>query len=154
MGPSPTRLSESKPGACFRHGLQLQGCCLGVELGRAGSDPQGDCRSLKGCHLAHLELPSDARLIIYDSWDGPRNLWKRRNLCWNSAHMGGAGHGEPGREALCKSGSHGYSSICPGAEGGAAGHTRAQAPSALKAGRGWWPALVSALPHLKPHVGI
>ena len=66
----------------------------------------------------------------------------------------GAEHEEPGREAFCKSGSHGYSSICPGAEGGATGHTRAWAPSALKAGRGWWPALVSALPHVKPHVGI
>ena len=41
-----------------------------------------------------------------------------------------------------------------GAEGVAAGHTRAWAPSALKAGRGWWPALVSALPHVKPHLGI
>ena len=38
---------------------------------------------------AHLELAADARLIIYDSWDGLRNLWKRRNLCWNSAHIGG-----------------------------------------------------------------
>lgn len=34
-----------------------------------------------------------------------------------------------------------------------AGHTRARAPSAVQAGRGWWPALANVLPHVKPHVG-
>ena len=102
---------------------------------------------------AHLELAVDARLIIYDSWDGLRNFG-REETCAGTVPTWGGAHGEPGREALCKSGSHGYSSICPGAEGVATGHTRAWAPSALKAGHGWWPALVSALPHVKPHVGI
>ena len=160
--PSPGWPSGSQPhlveGEQARCMFQTWASATGMLLrGRTGKGQvqirRADCRSLKGCHLAHLELASDECLIIYDSWDGPGNLWKRRNLCWNSAHMGGRGTGSLAGRHYANLGATVTAASVQGQKG-AAGHTRAQAPSALKAGRGWWPALVSSLPHVKPHVGI
>lgn len=107
-----------------------------------------DRRSLKGCHRHtwnwHL-MPVD-----YDLWHGLRNLWKRRNLCWNSAHMG-AGHGEL-IGGIMQIWEPRLQHLSRGRRGSHGSHP-ARAHLYLLA----WvvaTASVSALPHVKPHVGI